>query len=261
MIYVVNDRIRKEGDEMKKKMILILSAVIGLTFLGGCGSNEKNETAYQTEVSTEVEITDDTNEEASSEAVEEEETTEAKQDGSDDQTVTKEASESDTEWSYGEYKYTGDDGIINAIDQYLVAEIGKYYDKADVGIPYMLIVDRDESDSEDIKVWGAFWYENYDMEGDTLISVSGGSHPGCMHLKKTDAEYVVTEFEQVADGSDYEESAKEIFGDRYDQFSATYSDDDKRNAERKAVISDFVKSHNVPVTKYQDYGWDPVNLD
>ena len=246
---------------MKKKMILILSAVIGLTFLGGCGSNEKNETAYQTEVSTEVEITDDTNEEASSEAVEEEETTEAKQDGSDDQTVTKEASESDTEWSYGEYKYTGDDGIINAIDQYLVAEIGKYYDKADVGIPYMLIVDRDESDSENIKVWGAFWYENYDMEGDTLISVSGGSHPGCMHLKKTDAEYVVTEFEQVADGSDYEESAKEIFGDRYDQFSATYSDDDKRNAERKAVISDFVKSHNVPVTKYQDYGWDPVNLD
>lgn len=244
-----------------KKMILILSAAIGLTFLGGCGSNEKNETAYQTEVSTEAEITDDTKEEMSSEVAKDVEATEAEQKDNDDQTVTKEASGSDAEWSYGEYTYTGNDGIINAIDQYLVAEIGKYYDKADVGIPYMLIVDRDESDSEDIKVWGAFWYENYDMEGDTLISVSGGSHPGCMHLKKTDAEYVVTEFEQVADGSDYEESAKEIFGDRYDQFSATYSDDDKRNAERKAVISEFVKSHNVPVTKYQDYGWDPVNLD
>ncbi|MBR3716885.1 MAG: hypothetical protein IKN19_02820, partial [Bacteroidaceae bacterium] len=86
-----------------------------------------------------------------------------------------------------------------AIDRYLVG-IGKEYAAGEHCVPARSIVAVDEQDKSDIKVWGDFWVFNYNLVGDTLKCVSGGSHPGLMHVRKTDNGFEVTAFDQVEDG-------------------------------------------------------------
>ena len=96
---------------------------------------------------------------------------------------------------------------------------------------------------------------NYNLVGDTLETVSGGSHPGLMHIKQTDKGFEVTAFDQVEDGSNNLPSAKRIFGDKYENFRAVNSDDKKREKNRAEILANYVKKHNIAATKYKDYGW------
>ena len=66
--------------------------------------------------------------------------------------------------------------------------------------------------------------------------------------------------DQVADGADFDSSAKELFGEHYDDFMAVYSDSDARDENRKITVSDYVNLNGLDVNYYQDYGWDPVEL-
>lgn len=144
---------------------------------------------------------------------------------------------------------------LTAIYDYLVNQIGKNYAEAEYCVPYYNIVAADESNAEDIQVWGDFWVFNYNLAGDTLKTISGGNHPGLMHVRKTDSGYKVTGFDQVADGADNLESAKKIFGDKYEAFQTFQGDENKREQLRAEMLSDYVKSHNLKATMYQDTGW------
>lgn len=150
--------------------------------------------------------------------------------------------------------------IEQVVDQYIVNTFGKQYAQADVCIPQQIVVATDESDEQDIKVWGDFWVFNYNMAGDTLKTASGGSHPGLIHLKKGDKGYEVTGFEQVGDGSQFEPTAKKIFGDKYDAFMKMHSNDKEREQNRAQGIAKYAKSHDLKVTMYQDQGWPAVKL-
>ena len=83
----------------------------------------------------------------------------------------------------------------------------------------------DERNADDILVWGDYWVFNYNQVGDTLKTVSGGSHPGLMHIRQTDNGFEVTGFDAVADGSDNLKTAKEIFGEKFDAFQAINGDE------------------------------------
>lgn len=141
------------------------------------------------------------------------------------------------------------------IDRYLVDEIGKQYTKGEHCVPFHRIVAVDERNADDILIWGDFWVFNYNQAGDTLKCVSGGSHPGLMHVAQTENGFKVTAFEQVEDGSNFLPSAKKIFGDKYDVFQAINSDEKKRGTLRAVVLGNYVKNHGLSVTMYQDYGW------
>ena len=159
------------------------------------------------------------------------------------------------------YVYDGD-AKIAAICDHLTKDIASHYSEAEVSIPYMQIIDTDDSNPEDTLVWGDFWVMNYNLEGDVLVSDSGGNYPGLIHLQESsDGSYVVTEFEQVGDGSDFIPSAKKIFGDRYDEFSKVQSDNESFEEIRKEYIRDYVEANGLNITAYQDYGWDPVTLE
>jgi hypothetical protein len=142
-----------------------------------------------------------------------------------------------------------------AIDRYLVDEIGKQYTKGEHCVPFHRIVAVDERNADDILIWGDFWVFNYNQAGDTLKCVSGGSHPGLMHVAQTENGFKVTAFEQVEDGSNFLPSAKKIFGDKYDAFQAINSDEKNREILRAEVLGNYVKNHGLSVTLYQDYGW------
>ena len=147
-----------------------------------------------------------------------------------------------------------------AIERYLVNKFGSKYLEGEYCIPFQTVVAVDERNADDILVWGDFWVFNYNLDGDTLKTVSGGSHPGLMHIKQTDTGFEVTSFDQVEDGSKYLPSAKKIFGDKYNNFHAINSDEQRRERHRAEVLATYVQEHNIFATKYQDYGWPEKDL-
>lgn len=147
-----------------------------------------------------------------------------------------------------------------AVANYLENVIGKQYAEGQYSISSPFVISTDNGDLQDVKVWGDFWVFNYNVSGDTLKTVSGGNHPGLMHLKKTENGYVVTSFEQVEDGAGNLESAKRIFGDKYDSFHEINSNAEKREDIRLHFVADYVKKHNLKATMLQDYGWPAVAL-
>lgn len=147
-----------------------------------------------------------------------------------------------------------------AIHRYILDSIGANYDAADVAVPMPSVVAVDESNDDDIRVWGDFWIMHYNLVGDTLKMASGGSYPGMMHIRHTERGYEVTAFERVADGSLFEPTARTIFGDKYDAFLAVYSDHEKRARHHEDLLAAFVKRHGIAATVYQDYGRPAVPL-
>ena len=172
-----------------------------------------------------------------------------------------ESSEGESRFTFGDgaaYGYGGDDPVEAACYKYMVETVGKNFDAAEYSIPTVNIVHEDFTPEDEVLVYGDFWVENYNADGDTLKCVSGGNFPGCMHVSKADN--TVTAFDQVADGGKFEESAKEIFGDNYEDFMKVYSDSDARAESRKITVSDFVNLNGLEFKSYQDEGWDPVEL-
>jgi len=146
------------------------------------------------------------------------------------------------------------------VEEYLVNVIGKNYAEAEYCIPCPIVISTDDGNKDDILVWGDFWVFNYNQSGDTLKTVSGGNHPGLMHLKKTDNGFEVTNFEEVEDGAGNLESAKRIFGNNYDAFWEINSNEEKREDIRLRFVVDYVKKHRISVKFLQDYGWPAVTL-
>ena len=148
-----------------------------------------------------------------------------------------------------------------AVERYLTERIAGYYAKGEYSIPVYQEVAVDDSDSTDIRIWGDFWVYNYKQEGDTLKCVSGGSHPGLMHVCQMGEYFYVSDFEQVEDGSRFLPTAKRIFGEYFETFQIHHSDGDEHESLRHDVLRAFVRDHKLSATKYQDYGWPAKDLN
>ena len=150
---------------------------------------------------------------------------------------------------------------LAAIRRYLTSEIGSQYAETDYCVPLCQIVAVDESNAEDIRVWGDFWVYNYSLSGDTLQCVSGGNHPGLIHVRQTEKGFEVTGFDRVEDGSHFAPSARRIFGKKYKDFMAVQADDTKRERQRAEGLAEYVRNYNIPAAYYQDYGWPAKALE
>lgn len=144
---------------------------------------------------------------------------------------------------------------LTAIDRFLTDSIGVQYAPGEVCIPSWTVIGVDDSDSTDIRVWGDYWVFNYKVAGDTLKCVSGGNHPGLMHVQQQGEHFAVTAFDAVGDGSTFLPTAKRIFGDRFEAFNKVNSDENQREQVRATAIAEYVRAHSLSVTMYQDYGW------
>ena len=175
-------------------------------------------------------------------------------------TFVREGSEAAEDDGLPAYVYEGNDPYTEAVCDYLIGDVASLYSDADVFLPIPTIIAVDDSDKDDIKVWGDFWVFGYDLDEDTLLCVSGGNHPGLMHLSADGDSYTVASFDVVPDGSDFDAKAKEIFGSNYDAFVKAESDDKTREKVRSEIIKGYVNANDLAVTAYQDTGWDPVPL-
>ncbi len=152
-----------------------------------------------------------------------------------------------------------EEALRQAISSYLVSAIGSKYSQGDLCVPVLMIVSVEEVGTKQAKVLGDFWVFNYNIVGDTLKTVSGGNHSGCMLLAKDGDRLKVTRFEQTEDGAGNEASAKRIFGKYYDIYQNMHSQD-IREAVRQEQMQQYIQGHDMKVKFYQDFGWDPVEL-
>lgn len=150
--------------------------------------------------------------------------------------------------------------VREAMSDYLVKEIGTHYLQGELCIPTLLIVAEEEVDSTQGRVWCDCWVDWYKVAGDTLKTVSGGNHSGCMTIQEQVGKPVVTAFEQTEDGAQFLPSAKRIFSQHYDVFQNMNANRDVREAARKEQLGEYVKRHHLNVRYYQDFGWDAVEL-
>lgn len=151
--------------------------------------------------------------------------------------------------------------LLTAIDDYFIKEIASHYEPAPYSVPFHNFLAVDDTDPQDILVWGDFWLLNYKQAGDTLKCVSGGNYSGKLHLRKRDdGGFDVVSFEQVGDGSQYLPTAKAIFGDKFDAFQKANADEKQREEIRKSVLAAYVSKNGLPVKYYQDFGWPAVRL-
>jgi hypothetical protein len=160
------------------------------------------------------------------------------------------------------YGYAGEDPVEATVYEYTATAFAEDFgiEEGMVSIPTVMIIDKIENEDGSIDVTGDFWIDNYTIEGDTLVNQSGGDFPGKMHIVMEGDAYKVESFEGVGDGSEFEPTAKAIFGDSYDKFMEVNSDEDARAQIRTETVANFVKANNLEVTKYRDYRWDPVEL-
>ena len=147
-----------------------------------------------------------------------------------------------------------------AISDYLVSEIGTHYRQGELCIPSLMIVSEDEADSSNVRVWGDYWVYWYNVSGDTLKTVSGGSHPGLITLSDDSGHFKVNSFDQVADGSGFQPSASRIFGEHFDMFQEMNSNQEVREAVRQEQLRYYIHQNGLDVNYYQDYGWPAVKL-
>ena len=145
--------------------------------------------------------------------------------------------------------------LRDAISDYLVSEIGVQYLQGELCIPTLMMVAE-----EDSVVYGDFWIFWYKLSNDTLQTISGGNHAGCMTIAYHDGQPVVTVFEQTEDGAGNEASARRIFGSHYVIYQNMHSNADVREAVRKEQLGEYILRHNIPARYYQDYGWPAVEL-
>ena len=146
--------------------------------------------------------------------------------------------------------------VRQAISDYLLREIAPYYLQGELCVPSLLIAHETDS-----TVYGDFWVFWYKIEGDTLKTVSGGSHPGKMMLTYANDQPQVVDFERVEDGSRFMPSAKRIFGDYYDIFMNMHSNESVREAVRREQLYEYVQQNGLNVHYYQDFGWEAKELE
>ena len=145
--------------------------------------------------------------------------------------------------------------VRQAISDYLLREIAPFYLQGELCVSSLMMVRE-----EDTCVWGDFWVFWYNVSGDTLKTVSGGSHPGMMTLKYEDGYPQVVDFERVEDGSRFMPTAQRIFGDYLDIFMNMHSNESVREAVRREQLSEYVQQNGLDIRYYQDYGWEAKEL-
>ena len=157
------------------------------------------------------------------------------------------------------YEYAGDDPYLPAVCAYLVNS--EHMEGGVVVIPNPVILEVDDSDPQDIRIWGNFWTFAYRLQNTTLITESGGERSGLMHLKQTEDGYAVTSMETLGDGDLYAQDAKRIFGWMDGLLDRFYSSKDQLETVRVQYIREYVLQNGLNVDQYQDFGWPPVPLD
>ena len=235
-----------------KKLLLCAGAVLLIT-LAACTNTAKVET---TTAATEVKV-----EETKKEETTVVETTKAETKSESNIKVYR---MSEREFSFDpskEFSYTGNDNYLKAItDDMVVLAKENYGGQGAVEIPTPYVVRIDDSDKNDIKVYGDFFIYGYNMNGTIFNMKNGGSYPGCYHLKDDNGNVSVVDKEFAEDGSNNWSSLVKICGDD-ESLAKEISGVRDKDGDKTRIdyVKMYANANKLRVSGIKDYGW-PVIL-
>ena len=117
----------------------------------------------------------------------------------------------------------------------------------------------DETDPADVKAWGAFWVDRYQLCNTTLSRTAGGEYGGIAHFDTTGGSPIVTDMETLEDGDGYSKSMEKLFG--AEGLSEDYAKAmDDMSAYRAQALSYYINENALYITQFQDFGWPPVSI-
>ena len=152
------------------------------------------------------------------------------------------------------YSYTGPEEYMDVISDYMIETNAD--DQSDVQIPFGIIVEKDETDPENITIYGSFNIDGYELRNTTLVASGGSRGSGAFHLKKADDGSVsVVDAELPEVDEDYPAVFAPVDG-LYDRIVAL--SDEEISEARAEAIAGYVNTNGLNITQWQDYGWEPV---
>ena len=161
-----------------------------------------------------------------------------------------------------DFRYVGNDKYLNEITSDMLKNAKENYDTNGVVIiPTPYIVKVDDSNKDDIKVYGDFWVFGYEMFGTIFYMKNGGSYPGCYHLKDENGNIMVLSREIAEDGSRFMPSLLKICGndEKLADEVSHISNGDDREDKRIEFAKMYANENNLRLSGIKDYGW-PVIL-
>lgn len=167
-----------------------------------------------------------------------------------------------------QFVYTGTgnemDKYLKVITEDMVKDFGKYFEgQGAVEIPTPYISRTDDSDINDIKVYGNFTIDGYQMSGTVFYMKNGGSFPGCYHLKDEDGKITVVSKEIAEDGSNNWTSLVKICNG--DESLAEAISNKREEGDSEKLRCDYAKmyakANNLRLSGIKDYGWPIILMD
>lgn len=235
---------------MKKRVIFTAMVLMTGWTLAGCG-NENIAATQPTAQETEATEISASEENIETEDSKEEEATE------DTASIDGSAQYEDPD-ALPQYTYQGTEEYLDVISDYMVTTYAQesFGDQADVFIPYSIIAETDETDPEDILVYGEYDIDGYDLRNSTLTSSCGARNRGVFHLKKDDSGSISV---SDADLPPTDEESEELFAPveaAYEKLTAL--SDEEVTAVRATAIAEYINTNGLYITQWQDYGRKPV---
>ncbi|HAG69181.1 MAG TPA: hypothetical protein DCL38_04325 [Lachnospiraceae bacterium] len=158
--------------------------------------------------------------------------------------------------SLPEYTYTGTEEYLDVISKYMIDQDAELFgeERADVYIPCSLIAETDDTDPENILVYGVFNIDGYDLLNTTLAAVNGAQNYGIFHLKKNgdSAEVISAELPLT------EEESIDLFAPIPGLYERVVElENSQGNAARAEAIASYINTNGLNITQWQDHGKAP----
>ena len=157
------------------------------------------------------------------------------------------------------YTYTGDEKYLDVISDHIISyETAGGLSDAAVYIPYSVIVETDETNPSDIKVYGAYGIDGYNLLNTTLMSVTGSLSAGIVHLSdKGDGTFEVISSDLPMTGEESMELFAPVEG-LYEKVSKAM-DTEAVKAQEEA-LAEYVSENGLNITQYQHFGYEPIPI-
>lgn len=237
---------------MKNNNLLLLTIILAIISLFGCAKQIEQQKIDITEEVTSQEVTTLQTETEKADIV---------------QSMINQSSVSTNSFDYKSlFEYTGQDKYLKVICDDMVKTLGEQFlpdNEKCVEIPTPFIVKVDDTNKDDIKVYGDFYIYGYNLDGTVFVNKNGGSFPGCYHLKDENGTLSVIDKEIAEDGSRFMPSLLKICGgdEELAKEVSNIGQSDEKEEKRVEYVEMYKKNKNINITAIKDFGWPIIIFD